>query len=442
MSARGGLAWVAGLEVLGMRLGLERMRHVLGELGDPQRRPAIHVVGTNGKSSTTRMAAAVLDAEGFRVGAYTSPHVTDWTERVAIGGAPVGVRDLEDALETVRQVADGLPADDPITQFEALTAAAFVCFARAGTDVLVVEAGLGGRYDASNVLDDAVVVLTNVSLEHTDLLGDTVAEIAGEKLAVAPDGDDRLVVGNLDAAASGAVSSECARRNLTGWRIGTEITARQVDSRLQVQTPNGTTEPFPLLARVGFVRDNATLAVAAAERLLGRAARPRSLSHGLAQASLPGRLERVERVDGTTILLDGAHNPAGMEALSSVVPDVLPDGEPVAVVSVLGDKDVGAMMAALAPACGRVIATRSTHRRSASAEYVAEHARRAGLEADSIEDPAAAVRRALAVAGAGGRVLVCGSLYLLLDVRSGLVAAGAEAPATLARARGRAAGSP
>ena len=428
--------------MLGMRFGLERMHRVLDELGHPERSPAIHVVGTNGKSSTTAMAAAILTEEGQRAGAYTSPHVTDWTERVAVDGVPVGIDQLAAALATVRDVARVLPDDDPITQFEALTAAAFVCFERAGADVLVVEAGLGGRYDASNVLDDAVVVLTNVSLEHTELLGDTVAEIAGEKMAVAADGCDRLVIGNLDAEASEAVAAECASRNLSGWRVGTEITAHRAGAGLEVRTPNGTTEPFPAPAGAGFVRDNAALAVGAVERLLGRAVRAGSLTRAFAQASVPGRLERVGEIDGTTVLLDGAHNAAGMEALASVVPDVLPHGEPVAVVSVLADKDAGAMMAAIAPVCERVVATTSTHRRSASAEYVAAHARRAGVEAEAVEDPATAVARAISLAGPGGQVLVCGSLYLLLDLRRGLVAAAAEAPATLARARGRAAGTP
>jgi dihydrofolate synthase/folylpolyglutamate synthase len=436
------ITWVAELEMLGMRLGLERMHKVLEHLGHPERRPAIHIVGTNGKSSTTRMAAAILAEEGLRVGAYTSPHVSDWTERVSVDGDPIGLDELAEGLETTRRVADDLPEDEPITQFEALTAAAFVCFERAGAEVMVVEAGLGGRYDASNVLDEAIVVLTNIALEHTDLLGNTVAEIAAEKLAVAPDGCDRLVMGNLDADARKAVDTECARRSLTGWRLGRELGAKSTGTGLEVRSPNGTTASFHLPARAGFVRDNAVTAVGAVERLLGRPARERSLSRAFAHASLPGRLERLDRADGTTILLDGAHNPAGMAALAGVVPDVLPEGEPVAVVSVLGDKDAGAMMAALAPACNRLVATRSTHRRSASADYVAEHARRAGLEAESIEDPAAAVARALAIAKPGGRMLVCGSLYLLADVRPELVAAGAQTPATLARARGQAAGSP
>ena len=220
------ITWVAELEMLGMRLGLERMHKVLEHLGHPERRPAIHIVGTNGKSSTTRMAAAILAEEGLRVGAYTSPHVSDWTERVSVDGDPIGLDELAEGLETIRRVADDLPEDEPITQFEALTAAAFVCFERAGAEVMVVEAGLGGRYDASNVLDEAIVVLTNIALEHTDLLGNTVAEIAAEKLAVAPDGCDRLVMGNLDADARKAVDTECARRSLTGWRLGRELGAK------------------------------------------------------------------------------------------------------------------------------------------------------------------------------------------------------------------------
>jgi dihydrofolate synthase/folylpolyglutamate synthase len=208
-------AWVAGLEILGMRFGLERIRALLAALGDPQHAaPAVHVVGTNGKSSTTRLAAAALASTGRRVGAYLSPHILDWTERVQLDGAPVDDAAFAAAAGDVREAAEALPLEegDTVTQFEALTAIAFRAFAAAGVDATAVEAGLGGRWDATNVLgDDAAVVLTNVTLEHTEFLGDTEAAIAGEKLAVCADGSDRLVVGPLTPAARAAVDGECSR---------------------------------------------------------------------------------------------------------------------------------------------------------------------------------------------------------------------------------------
>ncbi len=181
------------LELFGMRFGLERMRRLLTALGSPQSSfRAIHVVGTNGKSSTVRFAEAMLEAHGVRSGAYLSPHLTTFAERIRVGCADVTPlefgRTVERAAKAAKKVERGLDEDDKVTQFELLTAAAFSELSRAEVDVAVIEAGLGGRYDATNVLNAPVVVLTNVGLEHTRWLGPTITDIAGEKLAVVPAG--------------------------------------------------------------------------------------------------------------------------------------------------------------------------------------------------------------------------------------------------------------
>jgi dihydrofolate synthase/folylpolyglutamate synthase len=421
------IAWVEGLDILGMRFGLERMGRLLAALGDPHRaQPAIHVVGTNGKTSTTRMAAAVLGAHGLRAGAYLSPHVEGWTERVQVGGRPVGPPKFAAALGRVREAAGGLglAPDDGVTQFEALTAAAFDIFARAGLDAAVIEAGLGGRWDATNVLDGGrVTVLTNVALEHTDLLGDTVASVAGEKLAVAPDGSDRLVVGRLGPDAEAPVTALMAVRRLSGWRLGHEVTVTAGDGAVEIRCPGGAYGGLRLAARGAFQRENAAVAVAACQRFLGGPLDPAAVRAALGEVRVPGRLEVF---DGTPpVVLDGAHNPAGMAALVASVPEGLGGVRPVAVVSVLGDKDAAAMLGMLAPACAAVVATRSAHRRAASPERLAGLAAAAGTPAEVVDDPRAALERARALAGPGGVVLVCGSLYLLLDLRAGLVAVGA-----------------
>src|SRR5438093_1574199 len=183
--------WIESLSPWPQEFGLGRVRALLNELGEPQRAyPAIHVVGTNGKSTATRRAAAFLAVEGLRVGAYTSPHVSGWSERIQVDGEDV---DFETAIGRVRAAAERIGA----TQFETLTAAALTEFAVAEVDVAVVEAGLGGRLDATNVLDAGVVVLTNVSLDHTDVLGDTREAIAAEKLAVVPP-DATVIVGESE----------------------------------------------------------------------------------------------------------------------------------------------------------------------------------------------------------------------------------------------------
>ena len=431
--------WIAELEILGMRFGLERMHALLDALGHPERAAAaLHVVGTNGKSSTCRIAAAALGGEGLRVGTYLSPHVTDWTERIQVAGAPLGEDAFAGAATAVRAAAEGLglPGGDAVTQFEALTAVAFRAFHDAGVDALVVEAGLGGRYDATNVLQPgAAVALTNVALEHTELLGDTEEAIAAEKLAVCADGSDRLVVGRLSPAGAAAVRGECRRRGLRPLVFGEGLDARAgAEGGVDVETPRAAYPALPLALRGAFQRDNLAVAVAGAEMLLGRALRPGPLRAAVAGVEAPGRLE--EFPGAPAVVLDGAHNPAGMAAMVEALPEVVGGRHPVvAVVSVLGDKDAAAMAAALTTVADRVVATRSSHARAVPAEVLAEIVRAYGRPADAVDGPVAALEAARVAAGPDGVVLVAGSLYLLADLRARVAAGARNAPATLARAR-------
>jgi dihydrofolate synthase/folylpolyglutamate synthase len=335
------------------------MRQLLADLGEPQRRyPAIHVVGTNGKTSTTLLTAAILRAEGLHVGAYVSPHVRGWSERTQVDGADA---DLAAALARVRPHAAGA------TQFEVLTAAALAEFAARAVDVAVVEAGLGGRYDATNVLDAAVVVLTNVARDHTDVLGDTREEIAGEKLAVVSSGAT-VILGDPE------------------W----EGIARANGAAL-VELPGAS---------------NLALAVAAAEAHLGRPVDP----HAADGLTVPGRLER--RSERPLEIWDGAHNLAGIGYL---LPR-LPAREYAIVASILADKDVDAMLRALTAVGSSFVATRSSNPRAVPAEELARLAAPHFASVEAVSDPGGAVARARAAAGPEGAVLVTGSLYLLSDL--------------------------
>jgi dihydrofolate synthase / folylpolyglutamate synthase len=429
--------WIAGLQILGMRLGLERIRALLGALGHPERAArALHVVGTNGKSSTARLAAAALASQGPRVGAYLSPHIGDWTERVQVDGAPIADDDFAEAATAVRAAAEGpaLSPADPVTQFEALTAIALWSFRDAGAGAMAIEAGLGGRWDATNVLPDAAVVLTNVALEHTEFLGDTEAAIAGEKLAVCPDGSDRLVVGRLSPAARDAVDEEIERRGIHALRYGEGLTARDEGATVAVETPMARYEGLPLALHGRFQRDNLALAVAGAELVLGGALAVEPLREAIASVRMPGRLEVVP--GAPEVVLDGAHNPAGMETLVAELDGARAGRGPVvAVVSALEYKDVEGMVAALGPAAALVVATRSSHPHAAAPSRLAALAHDAGVPAVVVDDPAAALARAREEAGPTGTVLVAGSLYLLGDLRPHIPAAEREPPARLAPAR-------
>jgi len=339
-------AWVAALSPWPEEFGLDRMHALLAALGDPQRTfRAVHVVGTNGKSTATRVIEAHLLAEGLRTGAYLSPHVRGWSERIRIGA---GEADFERAVVRVREPA----VDVGATQFEVLTAAAFAAFAEAGVEAAAVEAGLGGRLDATNVLDAEVVLLTNVSLEHTEVLGDTEEQIAREKLAVA----------------------HAAR------------TVVLPDERFAALVPPGRA------VRLGGARE-------AAAAFLGHAPRPAPAPE------LAGRLER--RGDEVR---DGAHNPAGARWLADRLE---PEGPYVVVASILRDKDADAMLRELARLGDTLVATASDNPRALAADELARAARRHFRRVETVPDPAAALARAR---GIDARVLLTGSLYLLADL--------------------------
>jgi dihydrofolate synthase/folylpolyglutamate synthase len=327
------------------------MRALMRELGDPQRRfRSIHVVGSNGKTTTTLMIEAILRGEGVSAGATVSPHVRSWAERLTVG-------DFERGVARVRPAAERVGA----TQFEVSIAAAFSELAEVGVEAAVVEAGLGGRLVATNVIDAPVVVLTNVALEHTDVLGPTREAIAAEKLAVVPSG--ATVV--LSEPEWGAL----ARAQGAG--------------------------------QVRLVRaESIELAAAAAFTFLGRAVDP-SPAH---EVHPPGRLERR----GNEIW-DGAHNPAGVAWLV----ERLPERRYVVVASILRDKDAAAMLATLARVGDLLIATRSGNPRALAAE---ELAALAPIPAEVVDDPVEALERARELAGPDGAVLVTGSLYLLQDL--------------------------
>ena len=366
-------SYISSLELFGMRFGLERMHSLLGQLGNPEREfSAIHVVGTNGKTSTTRFAEALLVAEGYRTGAYTSPHISTFKERIRVGGAEISAAAYESAVLAVR---DAVGAD--ITQFEALTGAALLAFARAGVEWAVVEAGLGGRLDATNVLPRArVVVLTNISLEHTQLLGDSRELIAAEKLAVVRPGA-ALIVGE------------------PGW------TSPQAES---VRT---------VVVQGGFQDQNRAVALAAVEVALGRPVGPGPM----AAVVVPGRLE--VRGQHPLEVWDGAHNPAGMRRLVAELPALIAGRPTAAVFSTLGEKDVVAMVDLLRRVAGTVIATQSSNDRVLPAAELAEL-----TGGPAIADPVAARAVGLELAGPDGALVVCGSLYLLHDLAERLVVAG------------------
>lgn len=378
------------------------MHRLLGVLGMPQRRFAsVHVVGTNGKSSTARMVAALLGEEGLRAGAFTSPHIASFAERIQVGGEPVSDDELAAALgralEAAERVEGTLEAGDRVTQFELLTAAAFHELARQGVEAAAIEAGLGGRWDATNTIPSAVQVLTSVALDHTRLLGDTPAEIARDKLGVVRDHATLVTPQGLDPEVEAVCAEIAAARH-----------ARRVVAAAETD--------MPLAARGAFQRRNFALACTAVQALLGRPLEPSAVRRAAARTVVPGRLEVV--AERPLEVHDSAHNPEAAAALAATLGEAIGAREPVAVVSVLDDKDVAGILRPLAPLCRAMVATTCDHPRALTTGALAAAAREAGMnEIHEETDPLAAVALARRLASDDGAVVVTGSNYLLAHLR-------------------------
>jgi len=396
------------LELFGMRFGLDRMRRLMTELGSPERSfQTIHVVGTNGKTSTTRMIAAILGRHGLRTGCFLSPHLLSHTERVQIEERDIDADAFAAAIGRAAAAAERvnrtLAEDDHVTQFELLTAAALSELARREVQVVVVEAGLGGRYDATNTIHSTIAVLTNVGLEHTRWLGPTIADIATEKLAVLEAGSTLVLGANLQPEVL-ALAHKLAEEQ------GAEIAVAEDAPRELI-----------LRARGSFQRANFALARLAAQSYLRVAGLPFSEQavRGAAGATVvPGRMQVVAR-DPLSVL-DGAHNPAAADALAGSLPEILQGRALGLVFGVLQDKDAEAMLARLLPLCERAWFASPPNRRASPPANLLAIARAQGFE-HALAEPAPA--RALASAQTwararegGAAVLATGSVYLVGDL--------------------------
>jgi dihydrofolate synthase/folylpolyglutamate synthase len=399
--------YILDRELFGMRFGLDRMRRMMTALGHPERRfDSIHVVGSNGKSSTVRMIAAILERHGLRTGAYLSPHLLSFGERIRVSESDLGPNEFAAAIQRAARAAElvdrSLEGDERVTQFEMLTAAAYSELARQDVEVAVIEAGLGGRYDATNVIPSKVQVLTSVGLEHTRWLGPTVADIAAEKLAVVQE-DATLVLGpGLPPDAAAAAQAVAEQRHARIVRAGP-------DPGMEVG------------ALGAFQRVNFSVAEAAAAAYLGELV-PAAVARAAAEVRVPGRLQAIGEHPLT--LLDGAHNPDGMRALVQSLRQILERRDQsglVAVVSILDDKDAAGMLATLLPLCEALVLTRSQNPRALPPPTLQSLAGQLdGPPTEIVADPAVALERARELAvrdrGRDGVVLATGSIYLIADL--------------------------
>ena len=417
---------------IGIRLGLERMRALLGELGDPQRslRGAL-VGGTNGKGSVVAMVAAMLESAGYSTARSPSPHLHSYRERILIDGRPISAVDLDAVLEEVlRASIPGELLHGPATEFELLTAAAWLHAARCGVDVLVMEVGLGGRLDASNTWDADVAAITSVGLDHEEYLGDTIALVAAEKAAIIKPGG-RAVTGATGEALEviearardvGVPLLICPPLAVASMDLGGLVLRERRLGQLRL----------PLLGR--HQAANAAVALGVVDRLAAAGVAQvtdAALVAGLARTRWPGRLEPLDSA-GVLVLLDGAHNPDGAAGLAATLDELrpaLPVGRATLLLGVMGDKDVDGIIAGLAVAPmlrdAGVVVTRApdSARALPASELGTAWATVTGRTVSAaIDDADAALALALERArAAGGPLVVSGSLYLVGHVRSRLL---------------------
>ena len=414
------------LDRLGVKPGLVRVKKLLNALGNPEKRlKIIHIVGTNGKSSTARMVGAILGAHGLKAGVYISPHLVSFCERYVINSKEITEQRFAKLIMEVKEKADEVDrrakSSGPLTQFEVLTAAAFLYFHQQKVDVAVIEAGLGGRYDATNVTKTRVQVLTNVELEHTDLLGDTITAIVREKTAVIPD-KGTVVLGNLSEEALTEARRICARKKAKTTTLGEEFSLlKGRGEKFDVWTAKGQYSDLSLNLLGQHQRTNCAVAVQTAELFYKKALDEKKLRRALPRITMPARLEIIS--EKPLVILDGAHNPSGIEGLLDSLEEFVRGKRIIGVVSILSDKDAAKMLERLLEFCDILFITENSNPRCAPAQ---ELAKLPAVEESKVQtfvarDNQSALESAFKLASIGDVILVTGSLYLLADMKRRMI---------------------
>ena len=418
MNYQESIAWLESLGQFGIRLGMERIKQLLFVLGHPENQiKTIHVAGTNGKGSVTTMISTILLEAGCRVGKFTSPHLVKYNERIRIDEQDIPDEEFAKILTTVRGFAEDLVkkgACEQPTQFEILTAAAFHYFALQQVDYAVVEVGLGGLWDSTNLIKPLVSVITNIALDHTRVLGNTIEEIALQKAGIIK--EKVPVVTGAEGDALGPIRVMSAVKQAPLYEYGVSFRGQELSSSMDGQK-------FRLMAGTNYASEyeiqlpgghqirNAALAIVAAKIVSKQDPRitEEHLHLGAARTKWPGRLEKIAAAPD--VILDGAHNPNGAEALRNALDKYYPEQKRAFVFGMMGDKNVDEVIKILFRPSDTVFTVRADD--GPRAAEAADLAERVGSNAVPADDVSRAFRLACEAAGKDGVVCVCGSLYLV-----------------------------
>lgn len=416
--------WLFSIRRLGAERTLEPVYGLLKPLGDPYKSfKSIHVTGTNGKGSTSAMIASILRAAGYKVGLFTSPHLMEFTERIVVDGEQIPRADVVRLLERIRPIVDELHRGPELVRplfFDIVTATAFQYFAEVGVDFAVLEVGMGGRLDATNVVNPLVSVITNVSLEHTEVLGGTVLEIAREKGGIIKPGGV-LVTATQDDEVYALFKETCRRLDSRIFRVGTDITFQKRSfgiggQSFRVNGLRGRYDLFTLLLGDHQLL-NASAAVGAVEALSfsGIEVPAEAIARGLRETRWPGRLEVMQR--RPLVVLDSAKDAEAMRALRDAVKGFR-HGRLIAVVSISSDKNIPLMIGYLAEVADRfIVTTHSVMGRAARPSVIVDEVARRGKPYEVVASVEGAVDRAISLAGEDDMVLVTGSVFLVGEAR-------------------------
>jgi len=423
------IEYLYGLQKHGIKLALSNTVKLMQLLGDPHRRfPSAHIAGTNGKGSTAAFIASMLRTAGYRVGLYTSPHLVSFTERIRINNAVIPEAKVVELAQRVRDAWRGAAATDGrgeliTTFFEVTTAIAFAYFADENVDIAVIETGMGGQFDSTNVITPLVSVITNIDLEHQEFLGTTLEQIAIEKAGIIKPCVP-VVTGTVQPEAVNVIEREALAKNAPIYRLSQHFQPKNIiPGTVQTFDYQGLADAYSALRITmlgAYQVDNACLALAAIEclrRAAGLSLDEHAVRHGLEQARWDGRLERV--ANRPDIYLDGAHNPASAKKLAQAIREMKPAYQrTILIIGILGDKDYLGVLSELVPLADHVVATKPQYSRALDVATLATEIRRLHTSVDMAETLETAITQARTTALPDDLVLITGSLYVVGDARA------------------------
>lgn len=413
MNYEDSVKYIHSLLKFGMNLGLERISALLNELGNPQEKlEFVHVAGTNGKGTTSTMLSSILCAAGKKTGLFTSPYVFDFCERIQINNKNIPHDDLSLVVEKVKNACDRLSAKgtEP-TEFEAITAAAMLYFYEQKCDAVVLEVGLGGRYDSTNIIPcPKAAVITSISLDHTKILGDTVEKIAAEKCGIIKNGGTVITTSEQNENALSVIKDTVKEKN--GRLLIGDVSAAEILSEDIFGTEisyNGLTVKIPL---VGRHQVENTVGVITAARALGIS--DEFIKKGIESTVIHARMEIISR--SPVIMLDGGHNPECAAALENVLVRFAGDKSITVLIGMMADKDTKDYLAAILPHCKTAMFTKPSNPRAEDENVLLREGKCFCRDVVSVKDPKDAYKKAESLVKNGDMLLVCGSFYLLSDI--------------------------